>query len=289
MTGVGAWLVAAAAGLVVARALVWAAADVLANPVLQRRNHRDLLVPTAGGLLVAAAILPLEAVRSLLGGFGVIDEGGEAVVRASLLFACFGFAFLGLVDDLLGTDGERGFRGHLRAVAHGRMTTGALKLFGGGALALVLAAPASDSGARLVGDALLIALAANLANLLDRAPGRAVKAALVAYVPVAVVAGAGPVGLGLASVMGATVGVLPDDLRERLMLGDTGANLLGAVLGLAVVLEATPAARSAVLAGLVVLNLASEVVSFSKVIDRVAPLRFVDQLGRKPPGRSSMA
>ena len=84
---------------------------------------------------------------------------------------------------------------------------------------------------------MLIALAANLANLLDRAPGRVIKYSLLAYAPLAIVAGAGPVGVAAAPVMGAALGMLPEDLRERVMLGDTGANVLGGVLGLVVVLE----------------------------------------------------
>ena len=83
---------------------------------------------------------------------------------------------------------------------------------------------------------LLIALAANLGNLLDRAPGARSSSGLIAYVPIAIAIGTAPIGIALAPVMGATFGLLGDDLHERLMLGDTGANVIGAVLGLAVVL-----------------------------------------------------
>ena len=159
-----------------------------------------------------------------------------------------------------------------------------MKLFGGGVVAIVLtAAPGEVSGRRLLADAALVALAANLGNLLDRAPGRTIKFGLIAYVPIALVAGTGPVGLALASVVGATVGLLPADLGERLMLGDTGANLFGAVLGLAIVLETSRAVRTGVLIALVVLNLASERVSFSAVIDRTPGLRQLDRLGRRRP------
>jgi UDP-N-acetylmuramyl pentapeptide phosphotransferase/UDP-N-acetylglucosamine-1-phosphate transferase len=80
--------------------------------------------------------------------------------------------------------------------------------------------------------------------------------------------------------MGGAVGLMPEDLRERMMLGDTGANVLGGVLGLVVVLECSRTSRNVVLVVLIVLNLISERVSFSSVIEKVPPLRWLDQLGR---------
>ncbi len=79
-----------------------------------------------------------------------------------------------------------------------------------------------------------------------------IKCSLLAYVPIAIVAGAGAVGIAVAPLMGATVGILPEDLHERLMLGDTGANVLGGILGLVVVLECDRTTRNIVLVVLVV-------------------------------------
>jgi hypothetical protein len=39
-------------------------------------------------------------------------------------------------------------------------------------------------------------------------------------------------------------------------------------------------ARTGVLVALIVLNLASEFISFSKIIEKVPPLRYLDRLGR---------
>ncbi len=108
------------------------------------------------------------------------------------------------------------------------------------------------------------------------------KAGLVAALPILAVAGADGRLAGPAIVVGAVVALLVDDLRERLMLGDTGANVIGGVLGLAVVLTTAPATRTIVLAVVAALNVASEVVSFSRVIDAVPPLRWFDRLGRTP-------
>ena len=281
-SGALAWCLLLVGGAVAAFLLERAAAEILANPGLQRENYRGHRLPTAGGLVIVLAVLVCEAVRTALAEFGVGEELSDSLLRSMVLFACFAFALLGLVDDLLGGE-DRGFQGHLLALAHGRLTTGAMKLFGGGVVAIVLtAAPGGVSGKRLLADAALVALAANLGNLLDRAPGRTIKVSLVLYVPLALAAGTSPVGLAVASVVGAAIGLLHADLRERVMLGDTGANLLGGVLGLAVVLETGRGVRDVVLVVLVLLNLASERVSFSKVIAATPGLREFDRLGRLP-------
>ena len=278
------------AGVVTARFLVVTGNALLHHRALARRNFRGWTVPTAGGIVIVLAVLVVEAGRAVFGALGVGAEPGLTVARSEMLFAAFGFGLLGLLDDVLGgddsTDGgidAQGFRGHVGALLRGRLTTGLVKLVGGAGVAVVLvAAPGFATGRRLLVDAVLIALAANLGNLLDRAPGRVLKGALVVYVPLALTVGTDPVGVALAPLIGAAIGLFPDDLRERLMLGDTGANVVGAALGLGVVLGTSSTTRTGVLWTLIALNVAAELVSFSAVIDRVGPLRAFDRLGRRP-------
>jgi UDP-GlcNAc:undecaprenyl-phosphate GlcNAc-1-phosphate transferase len=80
--------------------------------------------------------------------------------------------------------------------------------------------------------------------------------------------------------MGAALGLLPEDLGERLMLGDAGANALGAALGLGALLTLGPGARLIVTVVLLVLNVAADVISFSKVIRSTPALDRLDKLGR---------
>jgi UDP-GlcNAc:undecaprenyl-phosphate GlcNAc-1-phosphate transferase len=278
MTVVAAFLAGAVATLL----LVRTADVVLAQPVLDRENYRGHHLPTAVGLVLVAAVIAVDGGRTLLGVVGVGDAD-TAASRLVILGAVVMFGFLGLLDDLLGDATDRGLRGHVTAALRGRVTTGFVKLGGGAAVALVLAgAVAGDRPGRVLVDGALIALAANLANLLDRAPGRTVKWSLVAYVPLALVAGTAAAGVALAVVAGSALALLPGDLGERFMLGDTGANALGAALGVATVLETTATTRNVVAAALLGLTLLSEVVSFSRIIDAVPPLRRFDRLGRRP-------
>jgi len=272
-------------GILAVRFVLMSGHDMLRASVLQRENYRGHRLPTAAGIFAVLAVLIVEAGRSALGAFGLGDEPGLDGVRPLVMFACVCFGLLGFVEDLLGTEEDRGFRGHVRALTRGKLTTGLLKILGGAAIALVLVGSAGDlvSGKRLVADAVLIALAANLLNLFDRAPGRAIKVALIAWIPLALVAGTDPIGVAIAPVIGAFIGLLGDDLREKLMIGDTGAYVLGGVLGLAAVLEVGRGPRNGILVVLVLLTVAAELVSFTRVIERVPPLRFLDRLGRRAP------
>jgi UDP-GlcNAc:undecaprenyl-phosphate GlcNAc-1-phosphate transferase len=278
MTVVVAFLV----GLVTVRFLRMVSGEILSSPALERTNYRGHRLATAGGLFIILTVLVIDAGRSVLGAIGVGSEAGLTQARLAVLFAVFGFGFLGMVDDLAAVGEDRGFKGHLGALREGRVTTGLLKLLGGAAVAIVIVAtPGFKSGRTLIVDAALIALAANLGNLLDRAPGRTIKFGLVAYVPIAIAVGTAPIGIAAAPVMGAALGLLPDDLRERLMLGDTGANVIGAVLGLAVVLGSRESIRLTVMLVLLALNIGAELFSFSRVIDAVPPLRWFDRWGSR--------
>ncbi len=280
--GPGGVLTLSAALGAVGGALVWhMMRATFAKPLFLRTNVRGAEVPVAAGIILP---IVLVAVASIL----VVADSADwfEVATGPLLttvLAVSGFGMLGLLDDLAGDGSSRGFGGHLRALAGGQLTTGAVKLFGGGAVAVLVASTVSDERpARLVADAALIALAANLANLLDRAPGRVAKTGLVAAAPIAVVAGVDGRLVGPLVVLAATIALLVPDLREHLMLGDTGANAIGASLGVAVVLTAAPSTRSIVLFVVLGLNLLSERVSFSALIDGTPPLRAFDRLGRLP-------
>lgn len=277
-------IVAAAfvAGVLVAAGLWILTAPAFGGEVFARENYRGHILPTAVGVIAALAVLAVDAVVTLVVAAGAEPDADAVRGLRLVTVASLGFALLGLLDDLGGAGESGGFRGHLGALAHGRLTTGAAKLFGGAAVAVVVvSAREPDSLGRLLADGALVALAANLGNLFDRAPGRTTKVTLVAFALLVAAAGAEPVLAGVALAVGAGAGLLTADLSERLMLGDAGANVLGAALGLGVVLACSPGVRTAVLVVVALLNLASERVSFSRVINAVPPLRTADRWGRQ--------
>ena len=201
------------------------------------------------------------------------------------LVAGAGSGLVGVYDDLAapapGRLPDKGFAGHLRALRHGRVSSGLVKLGVVGAAGLVAGRSIGRPGPdRLVAGA-VVAGTANLVNLLDLRPGRALKAVLLAGAPLL----RGPLGGLIAGPVGAAGALLRYDLGEQSMLGDGGANALGALLGLRLAAGGGPPRRRAVLAVLVALTVLSERVSFSRLIDATPGLRHLDALGRRPgPG-----
>lgn len=276
-------LVAVVVGFLAGRLLLALLGPLLENPFLQRENHRGLVVPTSGGIVVPLAVVLVEAGRAVAGAAGVGRPAGITPARALVVLAAASFAILGLVDDLVGSGHARGFRGHLVELARGHLTTGGLKLLGGAATGLVLAGPVDGRApGRLVADAALIALSANLANQLDRRPGRVLKGAALAFAALALATRATHTLVAVALAVGAALALFRDDLRERLMIGDAGANPLGACLGLGLVLTVSFPTRVVALAVVGGLNLVGEVSSFTRLIDNVPPLRAIDRAGRRP-------
>lgn len=197
--------------------------------------------------------------------------------RATAVLLATGLA--GAYDDLWApateTVADKGLAGHLAAARAGRVSGGAVKVVVIGAIAWWGVGPASMSRLDRLARAVAVAGSANLLNLLDVRPGRAAKVAVLLALPlVHTTAGAAAFGAALAA--------LPGDLAERTMLGDTGANALGAALGLAV------ATRGRLIVGVVAvvtsaLTVVSERVSFSAVIEARPALAWFDQLGRRSP------
>lgn len=271
-----------ALGVAAAVALWVGMQPMFSRPVFLRSNYRGVELPTAVGIVVPIATVATLAALTLLTTLGWRPDQPGLTSLGLTSTAAVGFGLLGLLDDVAVDQGASGYRGHVAALLRGRLTAGSLKMVAGPAVAIIVVAPvADDSAVRLLLDGALVALAANLANLFDRAPGRVTKVTLVTAAVIVACGAAAPELLGLCVVTGAALGLLVPDLRERMMLGDAGANPLGATLGLASVLVFAPTTRNWVLVALLALNLVSEKVSFSRVIERVPPLRVLDLLGRE--------
>ena len=262
---------------------------------LERVNFRGRTVSLRGGVGVAAGAVAASAQLGRALGAGAGTRPAAAAVAAT---GAAGAA--GLIDDLdAGAhDGDtpaKGLKGHLSALARGRVTTGAVKIavIGSGALvagvllarhraaAAPLRRPAATALDAVV-SAVTIASWADVHNLLDLRPGRALKAAALLTAPLLADrrrAAAASRALA-AGCLGAAAAALPGDLMEETMLGDTGANALGALAGTALAAHPARPVRVAAAAAGTSLVLASERVSFTRVIARTPALAALDAVGR---------
>lgn len=238
-----------------------------------RENFRGRAVAFPFGVLIPfaalAALVVVAPLDQLTDGDVLRPEAGLVVTYV------LGVALLGLADDLLAGP-SRGWRGHGAEVVRGGFSTGAVKAVGALGLALLVL---RGHEAYLLAVAVLI-LATNLFNLLDLRPGRAVKAF--------VVLGAGltlgtwdarPLAaLGLFAAPVLVAGAY--DMRERAMLGDAGANVVGALAGLWLVLALDTTGLAIAAVALAAVTALGEFRSLSAIVDRTPVLRHLDSLGR---------
>jgi UDP-GlcNAc:undecaprenyl-phosphate/decaprenyl-phosphate GlcNAc-1-phosphate transferase len=249
-----------------------------------RANYRGRSLPCPFGLLIAIAavlsLIPLTLIERLAH-TSILYPRLLAVVLYAL-----GVALLGTIDDMLGSRGSgsapqpRGWRGHTAALMRGELSTGALKAAGSLGLALLATELLGLPVGRWLLASAVLALATNALNLLDLGPGRAFKA--FALLGAGLTIGARELRplwtLGLFAGPALVAGIY--DLRERAMLGDAGANLLGALAGLWIVLSVGPTGQVIALALLLTLTVYGELRSLSALVLRVPLLRKLDSLGR---------
>ncbi len=280
-------------GLLSAVALAPALLRALSDGGHTRANYRERLLPFPFGALIPAAallaLIPLMLVQRLASTRLLPNEFLPIAVYA------LGVLALGLLDDIMGHGGDderhgeqaaiarrppRGWRGHGAATLRGELSSGALKAAGSLGLALLTMSYLGLSNGRWLLAAAVLVLATNVFNLLDLRPGRATKAFVLLGAGLAI--GSSDLhplwALGLFAAPALVAGAY--DLRERAMLGDTGANLLGALAGLWLVLTLSGTGQLVALVLLAALTLYGELRSISTLVERTPGLRRLDSWGR---------
>jgi UDP-GlcNAc:undecaprenyl-phosphate/decaprenyl-phosphate GlcNAc-1-phosphate transferase len=276
-------------GLAVGLLLVPAGVRGLLDAGLVRQNYRGARLAFPLGAILATAALVALAPLAFLDDRADLDLLDPELRR--WLPYLLGVAFLGFLDDSLGggetvearreaAEAPRGWRGHLRALREGRLSTGAIKAIGALALAAYVVSGRGLESWRYLADVALLILTTNLFNLFDLRPGRAEKALVLLGVGLCLGAWtAVPIEL-LGIFVGPVLVGAWFTLRERAMLGDTGSNLLGAIGGVWLLTTLGGDARLVALAAVVALTIYGELRSISKTIDSLPPLRWLDSLGR---------
>jgi UDP-GlcNAc:undecaprenyl-phosphate GlcNAc-1-phosphate transferase len=251
-----------------------------------RPNYRARSLAFPFGVLILApallALIPLMLVQRLT------STGLFHAETLPIAVYALGVLALGLIDDTLapeasgasGRASERGWRGHGAALLRGELSTGVLKAAGSLGLALFAMSFEDLSESRWLLAVGVLVLATNVFNLLDLRPGRTIKAFVLLGIGLTLGSlDARPLwSLGLFIAPALVAGVY--DLRERAMLGDTGANLLGALAGLWLVLTLSGTGQLVALGLLAAITIYGELRSISGFIERTPGLRALDSWGR---------
>ncbi len=253
---------------------------------LVRPNFRGKSIVSSYGLIAFPYIIAATVIFGLR---------GLVTWNHALLYLCVMAAMwaLGAIDDIWGSREVGGFGGHFKKLLfEHKLTTGALKALGGGLVSLVAAyvicrqAPVPSIPyslfpipfpVRALIAAVTIALSANLLNLFDLRPGRAL-AVLFAGLGVTCIVARGR--LAAAPLIGAIAAIALifgiADSRGRAMMGDSGSNSLGAALGLTIVLSAPNWMLPAIVL-MAAVHIYSEKHSISGLIESNRVLRAMDR------------
>ena len=248
-----------------------------------KANYRGRELPFPLGVLTLAAavlaLIPLELLQRLASARLLHPE-----LLPIALYA-LGVIALGLVDDVFGAPPpgrpqRRGWRGHGAAALRGEVSTGVLKAAGSLGLALLAMSYRNLSDGRWLLAAAVLVLATNLFNLLDLRPGRSLKAFVLLGAGLVIGTGDARPLWSLGVFAGAALVAGLYDLRERALLGDSGASLLGALAGLWLVLTLSGVGQLVALALLGAVTVYGELRSISALIERTPGLRGLDSWGR---------
>lgn len=237
-----------------------------------RKNYLGIDIPVSVGISFPMTIM---TVFGIFGLFAWYESSYHLFVLGVM-----SMSFLGFIDDILGQRDTLGFKGHFGALLRGRLTTGGLKALGGGLIAFFLALFLSSSWYDVVLNTLIIALFANMLNLLDLRPGRAVKGYFIFLLLILLLAKGRVDWLLIMPVIGAVLVYFPYDLKAKVMMGDAGSNVLGLILGYLCVSYLSLGIRIGVLVFLILMHLYTEKYSLTKTIENNSFLRAIDNWGR---------
>ncbi|MGI6705494.1 MAG: hypothetical protein ACOX6S_04280 [Clostridia bacterium] len=247
---------------------------MLSRGNLTTLNYRKKVVPCGMGLLFFFIILIWMPLLICL-------YPEEKDLSLAFILCTASLAFIGLLDDFIGDRTIKGLKGHFSSLIQGTLTSGILKALTGIYLSFIVVMVTSSDMVEGIIDFILLSLSINFINLLDVRPGRAVKTFIIFSVIFLFFPKPTPVFFLLIGTVLCAMIYLPLELKEMYMLGDTGANVLGGLLGINVILG-TPSIGKIIFAlWLVGIHYIAERTSISLLVDKIPLLHYFDSIGRK--------
>ncbi len=247
----------------------------LRNNNIYGYNYSKNKILTCGGLVI---LFPLVILFNVIYYLSIIDTR----LLLCYLLVLFSIGFVGFIDDMVGKTEYKGMISHLKQfVLYKNFTTGALKALTGVTVSLIVSycIPEEKNLSSILIGTLVFSLFTNLINMFDTRPGRAVKFFILFSV---ILIGMAPRHVLLITIILAPVIIyLPMDIKGSIMLGDTGSNILGGMLGITSLLILDGAIQVATVILLMALHYIGDRYSFTSIIKGSKILSYIDKFGRK--------
>ncbi|MFW5786725.1 MAG: hypothetical protein ACOCV3_00500 [Halanaerobiales bacterium] len=234
----------------------------------QAENYKGEKIINSGGIIIVLFYLLYYILSINLKKVNSLQWSG-------LIFILMITASVGVIDDICGGRNEKGFKGHIKKLWKGKLSTGVMKAIAVTTSAIIVLLYLNNFKLTNV---TIIIFSANLFNLLDLRPGRALKVFilmsvfLLVFYPQFI--------LYFLPIYIISIVYLPLEFKKIMMLGDSGSNSLGIILGWSIINISHTLIKINVLLLFFILNILAEKISFTKIIEKNRYLNWVDQIGR---------
>ena len=245
--------------------------NLLKSMGLLKKNYKNELIPAAAGIIFVIAGAIIWTVY-------LFFDIGQFYINQSFIFLTIIIGLTGFVDDLAGSKDSQGFKGHFQQLLSGNLTSGAFKAFIAFITILFVIISEENNFFDIFINTALILLMTNFLNLLDLRPGRSLKffilfsLLLITITPTLYI-----YYLPLFIIL---VPYIYYELKGKVMLGDTGSNALGVILGYGFSHWDNIYLKAFLVLFIGLLTILSEKYSFTGYIAGNKYLYWLDMLGR---------
>lgn len=248
---------------------------------IRRKNYKGVHIPCTSGLAFSVYIV-------LICGFLILYNSVTYRLQPftidilSVLSGILSASYTGFIDDIEGDESHKGIKGHVSALLKLEFTSGVIKASTGFIIAFIISFSWDLGLAESILNGFIICLMQNFINLLDLRPGRAVKTYGVLLFLSLLFAALKPVfSCVCISTFIVLLFYLHYELNEKCMMGDTGSNTLGILLGIAIASSSGYAYKIIILIFLILTHIFSEKRSINSLIEKVRVLKYIDMIGRR--------
>ncbi|WP_034600964.1 hypothetical protein [Clostridiisalibacter paucivorans] len=238
------------------------------------KNYNNILIPISTGFF-------LGLIESFLCVIHLIVLREMDIFIIIFIFGMVIIGIVGIIDDKFGNKKIKGIRNHiLYFFKKGKISTGIAKAFVGVFFSTLISLFTTNNEITFVLNSIIVALSINYINLFDLRPGRSIKISILTLFVALIISQNKEYNFIAYSTLGIISAYLPFDLKGKAMLGDSGSNILGFILGTYFITIQPIYIKNIILFILILSNTMAEFFSFSTIINNNKVLKYLDDLGR---------